>query len=222
MGDVANVESGWEGALVRKYALLEPLAIFVLIMAYIWDLRFTHPALWIGILALMLLSHRMRREGPGMLGFRASNLREGLRDYAPVLLFLTLAMLGGGLLMQTTRRIGFDQALLSWMGYLPWGVFQQYILNAYFLNRFDAALGRRAAPLVSAAMFSGAHTPNWFLMAVTLIAGYCCARLYHRYHNLYFLGVAHGTIGFLLFLVVPDSISRHLRVGPAWHAAAGG
>lgn len=26
----------------------------------------------------------------------------------------------------------------------------------------------------------------------------------------------YATVGFLLFLVVPDSISRHLNVGPAW------
>jgi hypothetical protein len=53
-------------------------------------------------------------------------------------------------------------------------------------------------------------------MAVALVLGYCSARFYHRYRNLYFLGVAHATVGFLLFLLVPDSISHHLNVGPAW------
>ena len=28
-----------------------------------------------------------------------------------------------------------------------------------------------------------------------------------RHKNLYFLGIAHATIGFLLFLVVPDSVA---------------
>ena len=101
-------------------------------------------------------------------------------------------MLASGILLQTTRPIGFEQAVLSWVAYLPWGLFQQYILNGYFLNRFETSSRRRAAPVVSAALFSGAHTPNWFLMAVTLLAGYCCARVYRRYKNLYFLGVAHG------------------------------
>ena len=53
-------------------------------------------------------------------------------------------------------------------------------------------------------------------MGVTFLFGYCSARIYRRYRNLYFLGMAHATVGFLLFLVVPDSISRHLKVGPAW------
>lgn len=53
-------------------------------------------------------------------------------------------------------------------------------------------------------------------MAVTLAAGYICARIYISHKNLFFLGIAHATIGFLLFLVVPDSISHHLIVGPGW------
>jgi membrane protease YdiL (CAAX protease family) len=135
-----------------------------------------------------------------------------------MLAFMVLAMLAAGTLLQTTRQIRPDQAFYSWAGYLPWGVFQQYILNGYFLNRFDSVLSRRSAPVLAAALFSGAHLPNLFLMAVTLLAGYICARIYRRYHNLYFLGIAHGTIGFCLFLVVPDSISHHLIVGPGWFA----
>ena len=83
-------------------------------------------------------------------------------------------------------------------------------------SKSDSVLSRRTAPMMSAALFSGAHLPNWFLMAVTLLLGYLCGRIYRRYNNLYFLGIAHGTVGFLLFLVVPDSISHHLIVGPGW------
>ncbi len=164
----------------------------------------------------MLLSHRLRGEHAAMLGFDGRNLRDCLREYAPAITFLTLVMLALGILLQTTRPIRFEQGFQAWAGYLPWGLFQQYILNGYFLNRFDSVLSRRTAPMISAALFSGAHLPNWFLMAVTLLTGYVCARIYRRYNNLYFLGLAHGTVGFLLFLVVPDSISHHLVVGPGW------
>jgi hypothetical protein len=51
-------------------------------------------------------------------------------------------------------------------------------------------------------------------MAVTLLGGYASTQLYRRYRNLYFLGLAHGVLGFVLYLVVPDSISHHLNVGP--------
>jgi hypothetical protein len=204
------------GTLVRKYAVIEPIAIFVLIMAYIWDLRYSYQNFWMFILALMLLSHRLRRERAASLGFQSRNLRQCIENFAPALILFALLLIGGGLLLQTTRPIRFEDGLVAWLAYVPWGLFQQYVLNGYFFNRLDRLVSHRSAPLVSAALFSGAHVPNWFLMAITLVTGYCCARIYKRYQNLYFLGLAHATLGFLLYLVIPDSISHHLTVGPGW------
>lgn len=203
-------------ASVRRISILEPLAVFALIMAYIWDLRYSHGRTWLLILALMILSHLVRRERAAALGFRSSNLRQCFVEFAPAVGLLALGLLGGGILLQSLRSLDPMQSALALCAYLPWGVFQQYVLNGYFMNRFDGTLSPRAAPVAAAALFSGAHLPNWFLMAVTLPLGYCAARLYRRCHNLYFLGIAHAIIGFLLFLVVPDSISHHLRVGPGW------
>jgi hypothetical protein len=201
----------------RLLALLEPFSIFAMIMAYIWELRVSHHGLWIPILALMLISHAARREGARRLGFHLRTLRPCLREYAPLLAFLALLMIGLGILLQTTRPIGFGDAFLAWAIYIPWGLFQQYVLNGYFLNRFDSALPRQTASLTAAILFSGVHLPNWFLMTATFLAGYCSSRIYRKYKNLYFLGLAHATIGFLLFLIVPDSVSHHLRVGPGWY-----
>jgi hypothetical protein len=53
-------------------------------------------------------------------------------------------------------------------------------------------------------------------MAVTLPLGWYATQLYRRTCNLYLLGMVHALVGLLLFLVVPDSISHHLRVGPGW------
>ena len=69
---------------------------------------------------------------------------------------------------------------------------------------------------MAAIAFSAIHTPNWFLIVVTLFAGFACAKLYLKFRNLYVLGLAHGVIGFLLYLCVPDTISHHLYVGPKW------
>ncbi|PWT98661.1 MAG: hypothetical protein C5B51_28760 [Terriglobia bacterium] len=206
------------GVVIRKYAFLEPASIFLLIMAYIWDLRYSHTASWLGILALMLLSHRLRREEAAALGFQSRNFRKCAEDFAPALILLSLLLFGAGVLLRTTRPINFDRGLLTWAAYLPWGIFQQYVLNGYFLNRLDRLVSHRLAPALTAALFSGAHLPNWFLMLVTFLAGYCCTRIYLRYKNLYFLGLAHATLGFLLYLVIPDSISHHLTVGPGWFA----
>ena len=201
---------------MRRWAILEPVSVYALIMAYIWALRYSHRGLWLPILALVVVSHLVHRERARTLGFRTGGWRDCWREFAPMLAFFALALFAAGILFRTTRPIGFDRGLIAWAGYLPWGLFQQYILNGYFLNRFDTVVSHRRAPMIAATLFSGAHLPNWFLMAITLLAGYCCARIYRRYQNLYFLGAANGTIGFLLFLVVPDSVTHHLTVGPGW------
>jgi hypothetical protein len=204
------------GAVSRRIAWAEPISVFVMIMAYIWALRYRHPAFWLMPLGLMLASHAIRHERAEALGFHLRNLRKCWIEFAPFLAFVALSMVCSGMLLQTTRPMRFERAILAWFAYFPWGLFQQYILNGYFLNRFDGVVSRRTAPVLSAALFSGAHVPNWFLMFITLALGYCCARVYRRYNNLYFLGLAHATVGFLLYLVVPDSISHHLKVGPGW------
>jgi len=200
----------------RRLAILEPLTVFTLIMLYIWGLRAAHPVLWIAILGLMLLSHLIHRESPGMLGFRTHGLQYRTRWLFPLLSILTFLMLAYGALLRTTRPINPKGAVLAFAGYLPWGLLQQYILNAYFLNRFDALLPQRAASLVTATLFCVAHTPNWFLMAVTFPGGYWSTRVYRNCRCLYLLGLVHAMAGFLLFMLVPDSITHHLRVGPGW------
>jgi len=202
--------------MARKLAILEPAVVFALILAYIWELRAVNRNWLMAILALMLLSHWLHRETAASLGFGLGNLRDCVRELLPALTLLALALLAGGILLRTVRQIGSERAVLALLAYLPWGLAQQYALNGYFLNRLDAFLSRRAAPWAAAAAFACAHAPNWFLMTAALLFGYFSARIYRRRRNLYFLGMAHAAVGFLLFLVVPDSISRHLKVGPAW------
>jgi membrane protease YdiL (CAAX protease family) len=201
---------------MRKLALLEPLLLFGLIMAYIWKVRAAHPTSWIAIPAAMIFSHLLRRESPRALGFQVRNLAGTLYELGPMLIPIAILWLSAGLLLGTIRRIGFVDILFALAAYLPWGLGQEYALNGHFLNRFDAALSKRSASFLAALLFCAAHAPNPFLMAVTLPLGWCATRLYLRTRNLYLLGMVHAMVGLLLFLVVPDSISRHLRVGPGW------
>jgi hypothetical protein len=201
--------------MTRKLRLIEPLAVFATIMAYIWRIRFTHPWFWVPVLPIVLFSHFARHERAPSLGFRVAQLRECIRKFGPALVALVIAMLTGGLLLGTIRSISLDRAALGLGLYLPWGLFQQYLLNGYFLKRFDTVLTPRAADVATAALFSAVHCPNWFLMLFTPLAGYFSIQIYRRYGNLYFLGMAHATIGFLLFMVIPDTVIHHLNVGPA-------
>jgi membrane protease YdiL (CAAX protease family) len=199
---------------VRKLTALEPIGLFLFIMAYIWIWRARHAELWVAILACLVLSHLFHDESARELGFGRRSLSECADRFGPALAVLALLMLAAGLLLNTTRSIAVDQEFLALFAYLPWGLLQQYMVNGYFLNRFDRAFSPGVSAWLTAALFGAAHTPNWFLMAVTIVGGWCATQVYRRYRNLFFLGIAHATVGFLLFLTVPDSISHHLNIGP--------
>jgi CAAX prenyl protease-like protein len=203
---------------VNWLAAAEAVGMFALIMAYIWWLRFGYPYAWVPMLLLMFASHVWRRESLAKLGFTWSLPARSLVRLAALLVLLALALLILGLALQSIRTVTFEGAFLSFLLYCLWGLFQQYILNGYFVKRFSDFLPRHpyAVPLLAAAFFSLAHLPNWFLMIATAAGGYVCARIYLRYRNLYFLGLAHGVVGFLLYLVVPDTLSHHMYVGPKW------
>jgi hypothetical protein len=194
-----------------------------MIFLYIWGFRFLWPHSWIVILALVLLSHAVSEETPAALGFGRQALWHPFAAFAPLIGLLSLALLAVGIVFHTLRPVRWDDAFFSLAFYFFWGLFQQYLLNGYFLNRFRRSLpyaGASRLAAIAAMLFCLIHLPNWLLMGITLVGGYLSARVYLKYRNLYFLGFAHGLIGFLIYLVVPDTISHHLYVGPKWFMAA--
>ncbi len=203
----------------RWTVLAEALTVFALIFAYIWWFRLSHPWWILTILGFIVSTHLWHGEGPRRLGFSWKSFREAAWPVLPWVAFVALVLLALGHTLRTTRYTNLRLALLSILAYSAWGLFQQYLLNAYFVNRIEQFAGpghRRVVALAAAALFSLVHLPNWFLMPVTFAAGYACARIYLRYRSLYVLALAHGVLGYLLFLVVPDSISAHFLIGPRY------
>jgi hypothetical protein len=196
----------------------EAAIVFSLILAYIWRLRFSHPYSWVPILLLIVLSHVYHGETLETLGLRWGAAPRTFRELSTVLVLVALALLIPGLIFNTIRDVSWRVALSGFALYCVWGLFQQYVLNGFFVNRFAAFLPHRsgAVSVLAGVMFSLAHLPNWFLMIFSLAGGYVCAAIYRKYRNLYFLGVAHGLIGFMIYLVAPDTLSHHLYVGPKW------
>jgi len=204
----------------QKLIVIETAAGFVSIMLYIWRLRFTAPRAWIFILGFFVLSHVLRRERTASLGLRWGNFQECVETLAPALLLIALSLMTAGVLLETIRPISPEYGFMCLLAYCPWGIFQQYLLNGYIANRLLAVSSARYVPVMAAALFAAAHLPNWFLMAVTFVTGYVSAKIFMRYRNLYFLGLAHALIGTVLFVVIPDSISHHLTVGPGFFRGA--
>jgi hypothetical protein len=143
---------------VTKFGFLEPVAVFASIIAYIWTLRFTHPWSCQPVLSLIVVSHIARRERAPGLGFRVKHFGDCVRSFGPALIGLALAMCIIGWLLSTIRPVGFADGTWTLGLYLPWGLFQQYLLIAYFLKGFDTVLSPRGAGLTAAAQFSAAHS----------------------------------------------------------------
>jgi len=204
--------------MTRSYwfVVAEITAVFVMIMLYLWRLRYTAPAACIAILGFIVLTQVLRKEQPACLGFRWSNFRECAQTWTPPVALLAISLLVFGIILRTLRPVTFGQVLIALALYCPWGLLQQYLLNSYFANRVLSISPARYVPLIAAAVFSATHLPNWFLMLVTFALGYMSTKIFLRYRNVYFLGLAHGVIGSLLWIVIPDYISHHLRVGPGY------
>jgi hypothetical protein len=200
-------------------ALSEALGVFVLIMLYIWWVRLYYPWAAVAVLALVVGTHFAHGESARWLGFGWKTFRAAFRAVMPWVAAIPLVLLASGLAFGTVRKTTLGRALLGILAYAVWGLFQQYLLNGYFVNRLAEFQGRprgQWVPFAAAALFSLAHTPNWFLMPVTFAGGYISTRIYLRYRSLYVLALAHGIVGFFLFLVVPDSISAHFLIGPRY------
>ncbi len=198
--------------------LAEALGVFAFVMLFIWKLQLFHPGLAALVPVFTVATHAARRESIRRLGFGRKDFRAALPLLPGVATGVCL-FLAAGSLAGTVRAMTLGEIALGFAAYVVWGVFQQYLLNAFLANRLAEFAGSprsRLVPLGAATLFSLAHLPNWFLMAVTFAGGYLSVRVYQRYRSLYVLGIAHALIAFALFLAVPDSISGHFLIGPRY------
>ena len=201
---------------------LEAGTVFFLLLSYIWYFQARVHWSWMILLGLVLTSHAIRGESPVDLGLRKAGFGDCARRFTiPVLLVAAIGTILG-FALDTVRDVAPWRVLGVLSGYCFWALFQQYLLNGYFVNRIHASFRTRhqyiAAP-IGGALFAAAHVPNPLLMVVTLIGGTIAGIAYLRHRNLLFLAFAHALIGTMLWLVVPDTVSHHLRVGPGMRRA---
>jgi len=98
-------------------------------------------------------------------------------------------------------------------GYVLWTVYQQFLLQDYFMPRLTRLLSTDAAIALAAVLFAVAHLPNVTLTVATLVWGAVSCALFRRYRSLYVLGVAQGLLGLCFAVCVPDAFHHHMRVG---------
>ncbi len=207
------------GAKRNWASLTEAAVVFLAVMLYIWRFRMIYPSSYLVVLGYVIGSHFTHHESPGWLGFGWRRARVAF----PLIFVWSVAIAAAAVMPASVfgivRTVAPAHVLAGIGAYILWGLFQQYLLNGYFVNRlleFRGAAGGRFVPFGAAALFAFAHFPNWFLVVVTFIGGYASAVLYLRRRSLYPLAVAHGLIGYTLYLVVPESIAAGFLIGPGY------
>lgn len=164
-------------------------------------------------LALMILSHRARRETAREIGWRIDNFGSAARLLALPMLFAIVVIIAIGLMMGSLR---FDRRqILEWALWLPlWGVIQQYALQGFINRRAQILYGRGAkSVLLVALIFALLHLPNPWLSVATFAGGLIWAYAYQRAPNLPALALSHGLMSMVLALSLPHETLHDLRVG---------
>jgi Type II CAAX prenyl endopeptidase Rce1-like len=158
---------------------------------------------------LVVLAHRHNRDELGL----------GARDFVRSLWILPAAAGLAALGIFAAAKIGTlhplykaDFAHIS--GYVLWTIYQQFLLQDYFMDRLLRLVSSEAAAVTLAGLlFAAAHLPNLVLAAATLLWGVVSCALFRRYHNLWALGLAQGLLGLCFAVCLPDALHHHLRVG---------
>ena len=206
------------GGVIALAAALEVVLLFAGIMAYIWRWQRTSPHAWIGLWALILVSHVLHRDTWTGLGLGLIGLRASAKWVLPLALLFYLPLLFYGF---ASRRLLLVyptwQSFIPLLGYGSWCAFQQYLTQSYFHNRLMLVTrNRHVSSALIGVLFSAAHIPNLILMVATLVAGFVFAEVFARYRNIWPLAFAQAVGGLLLAAVSPDILIHHMRVGPGY------
>jgi len=201
----------------RARDLAELILGYGVVVGVIWTperlQRFFSPIVLV-LTLLVVLAGRTRGEGQ-----TNQELGLGWRGLVPSLWILPAAIAIAALSTFVAAKIGTlhplykaDFAHIS--GYVLWTIYQQFLLQDYFMDRLLRLLSSEAAAVALAGvLFAAAHLPNLVLTAATLVWGVVSCALFRRYRNLWALGLAQGLLGLCFAICVPDALHHHLRVG---------
>jgi hypothetical protein len=211
-----NRKRAWEGSSSRIASrdFVEVTITFCLILLALWTAQ---P--WQGLLAWMTLAWIAvvtwrSRQTAASLGLRLAGFGQSLWVVGASLVAAAIVVWIAWR-MHTLHIV--SHGLPGWLGvwaYLLWALLQQFILQDFFLPRFQRLLASPAAAVaVSACLFAVVHLPNPLLTALTLVWGAVACALFLRYRNLYSLAIAHGVLGLCLAIAIPNAVHHQMRVG---------
>src|SRR5579863_5973563 len=196
----------------RSRDLVALIAGYGLVVGVIWTpehlQRMLSPIVLVLTLAVVLARGQNRDElGLGPRGFVAS------------LWILPASIALAGVSIFVAARIGtlhplYKGDFVHISGYVLWTIYQQFLLQDYFMDRLLRLVSSEAsAVLIAGTLFAAAHLPTAVLTLATLVWGIVSCALFRRYRNLWALGLAQGLLGLCFAICVPEALHHHLRVG---------
>jgi CAAX prenyl protease-like protein len=196
----------------RTRDLLELILGYGVIVGVIWTPEHLQRILSPFALVLTLLVVLIRRKSRDELGL-------GRRGLIQSLWILPAAIALSALSVFVAAKIGtlhplYKRDFAHVSGYVLWTIYQQFLLQDYFMDRLLHLVSSEAVAVATAGiLFAAAHLPNLVLTAATLVWGIVSCALFRRYRNLWALGPAQGLLGLCFAVCVPDALHHHLRVG---------
>jgi membrane protease YdiL (CAAX protease family) len=214
-----KVDSSAQAALSwRAVSALEIASVTISALIALWvivplfpDNRFLPAIPGLFALALMIHSHRVRRETARALGLTTEHFGEAARRLALPTLAAGLIFAGLGASAGSFHR---PTHLWANIFFLPvWGLLQQYILQGFVYRRMRELLEVRGATIAAAALFALAHAPNLPLVALTFAGALIWTRVYQRAPNLFALGLSHAALSLVAMSTLPPWALESLSVG---------
>ncbi len=204
---------------LRRLAVLDVVAIPLLIAWYIWRLQFSAPRFWVVFLVWLAASFLLHRDTPKTLGWRADNLWPATRQAAIVFATFVAALLVAGLALGAPHRIPAHLASLRGLwNYFAFCLLQQVALQSFLNNRLITIFSARwLSSLLAGAIFGFLHWPNPVLVPVTFVGGSAMAWLFARHRNIIPLAVIQAVLGAVVAWAFPVAWHHALRVGPGYY-----
>ncbi len=199
-------------ASTRARDLIELALGYGLIIGIIWSPDSVQSILSPVALVATLTVVLIRRPSRDDLGFGARGLARSLW-ILPAAAALTLVSVLIAAKIGTLHPL-YKASFGHVAGYVLWTIYQQFLLQDYFMERLlGIGLSGSSTVVLAGVLFASAHMPNLALTAATLVWGIVSCWLFRRYHNIWALGLAQGVLGLCFAICVPDSLHHHLRVG---------
>lgn len=197
---------------------IEILAVYSAILLYIWRWQDTHPFIVIGLFIAVVSSHWFYGDTPEQMGLTGKEFRPSAR--ISFLLFAVVILLAVAYALwnhDSASKLDSLHVWLSFVGYMIWCSFQQYLTQSYFHRRLMRIMHTpHLSSFAVALLFAGAHIPNPILMVATFVGGFVFAEVFIRHPNIWPLAFVQASAGFLIGGLSPPWIIHSMRVGPGY------